>query len=365
MKKIGFLLLILNVISASAQVSWQGGVNPDATAPATILFDKTGTGLTVNGTPWQNVKGTWGNNTTQPSLTLVSGNIYKLDLTPTVMAYYGLASGSVTKVNMVFRNAAGNAQTTDMTLDVGAFQSTLVTPAEGSNTIINSGQSVAISASNTNGSANYELFANGISINTSSGTSYSYTDTNITVNKSYELRITQGSTVFIKQFGVVVNAGTTIQTMAAGLEDGINYNPSDATKATLVLTAPGKDFVYVSGSFNGWVPGADHLMKKDNVANKFWLELTGLTPGTQYSYQYWVVDQTPTLNSPSIVKTADPYSTLVLSPFDDQYIPRQAIQTCLRFQQANKGKLRCYKPGKPLTHGAAPQQTLLNQIKTI
>jgi hypothetical protein len=334
MKKIGFLLLILSVMSASAQVTWQGGTNPDATAPATILFDKTGTGLaaysgviyahtglTVNGTPWQNVRGTWGNNTTQPALTLVSGNIYKLELTPTIMAYYGLASGSVTKVNMVFRNAAGNAQTTDLTLDVGAFQSTLVTPAEGSNTIINSGQNLAISASNTNGSANYELFANGVSINTFSGTSYSYTDTNITINKSYELQITQGSTVFIKQFGVIVNAGTTNQTMAAGLEDGINYNPSDPTKATLVLTAPGKDFVYVAGSFNNYVPGTDHLMKKDTTANKFWLELTGLTPGQQYSYQYWVVDQTPTTNSPSIVKTADPYSTLVLSPFDDQYIP--------------------------------------------
>jgi hypothetical protein len=334
MKKLGFLLLILNVICVSAQVSWQGGTNPDATASATILFDKTGTplatysgviyahtGLTVNGIPWQNVKGTWANNTTQPALTLVSGNIYKLDLTPSIMAYYGIASGSITKVNIVLRNAAGNAQSADFTLDVGAFQSSLLTPAEGSNTIVNSGQNLSISASNTNGSANYNLLANGVSINTSSGTSYSYTDTNITINKSYELQITQGSTIFIKQFGVVVNGGTTVQTMAAGLEDGINYNPSDPTKATLVLTAPGKDFVYVAGSFNNWVPGSDYLMKKDNTANKFWLELTGLTSGQQYSYQYWVVDATPTTNSPAIVKTADPYSTLVLSPFDDQYIP--------------------------------------------
>jgi glycosidase len=334
MKKIGFLLFFLNVICASAQVSWQGGVNPDATASATILFDKTGTplatytgviyahtGLTVNGTPWQNVKGTWANNTTQPALTLVSGNIYKLDLTPSVMAFYGLASGSVTKVNVVFRNAAGSAQSADFTLDVGAFQSTLVSPAEGSNTIVNSGQNLSISASNTNGSASYNLFANGVSINTSTGTSYSFTDTNITINKSYELRITQGATVFIKQFGVVVNAGTTNQAMAAGLEDGINYNPSDPTKATLVLTAPGKEFVYVAGSFNNYVPGSDYLMKKDITANKFWLELTGLTPGQQYNYQYWVVDTTPTTNSPAIVKTADPFSTLVLSPFDDSGIP--------------------------------------------
>ncbi|HNP31879.1 MAG TPA: alpha-amylase family glycosyl hydrolase [Flavobacterium sp.] len=334
MKKIGFLLLFLNAICASSQVSWQGGTNPDATASATILFDKSTTplssysgviyahtGLTVNGTPWQNVKGTWGNNTTQPALTLVSGNIYKLDLTPTVMSYYGVSTGSITKVNIVFRNAAGSAQTSDLTLDVGAFQSTLITPSEGSNTIINSGQSISISASNTNGSANYNLLANGVSINTSTGSSYSYTDTNITVNKNYQLLITQGTTVFTKQFGVIVNAGTTNATMAAGLEDGINYNPSDNTKATLVLTAPGKDFVYVAGSFNNWVPGTNYLMKKDTTADKFWIELTGLTPGTQYTYQYWVVDQTPTTNSQAVVKVADPYSTLVLSPYDDPYIP--------------------------------------------
>ncbi|WP_333600506.1 alpha-amylase family glycosyl hydrolase [Flavobacterium sp.] len=337
MKKIWFLLVtVLIYNSVSSQVSWQGGITPDATASATILFDKTGTdlatytgtiyahtGVTLNGTAWQNVKGSWGNNTTQPALTLVSGNIYKLDLTPSIMSYYGVSSGSITKINMVFRNAAGNVQApaSGYTLDVGAFQSTLVTPAEYSNTIINSGQNFTISATNTNGNASYNLLANGVSISTATATSFSYTDTNVTVNKTYDLQITQGITTFSKKFGVIVNAGTTSQAMASNLEDGINYNTSDATKATLVLTAPGKDFVYVAGSFNNYQPDNSYLMKRDPSTNKFWLELTGLTSGTNYTYQYWVVDATPTTNSPAVVKTADPYSTLVLSPFDDPYIP--------------------------------------------
>ena len=87
-----FFTLIINL--SFAQVSWQGGSTPEANQTATILFDKTGTGLsayggtiyahtgvTVNGNVWQNVLGSWGSNTTQPALTLVSGNIYKLDLT--------------------------------------------------------------------------------------------------------------------------------------------------------------------------------------------------------------------------------------------------------------------------------------------
>jgi hypothetical protein len=334
MKKLYSLLFFLCTIVAFSQVSWQGGTNPEQTAGATILFDKTGTGLatysgtiyahtgvTLNGTPWQNVKGTWGNNTTQPALTLVSGNIYKLDLTPSIMSYYNVASGSITKVNIVFRNATGNAQTTDLELNVGAFQSNLTSPVENSTTILNLGQNLTITANNTNGNANYNLLANGVSINTFTGTNYNYTDTNITTNKAYQLQITQGATTFTRKFNVVVNPGTISQALPAGLEDGINYNPTDNTKATLVLTAPDKDFVYVAGSFNSWQPNSSFAMKKDASNGKFWLELTGLTPGVHNTYQYWVVKQNPIANSPALVKTADPFSTLVLSPFDDPYIP--------------------------------------------
>lgn len=333
MKKLYYLYFLLFSLFSFSQASWQGGTNPDATASATILFDKAGTplatytgtiyahtGVTLNGTAWQNVKGTWANNTSQPALTLVSGTIYKLDLTPSILNYYGVSSGTVTKVNIVFRNALGNTQSADVALNVGAFQSTLTTPAESSTTVINSGQNVIIAANNTNGNANYNLFANGVSINTYTGTNYSYTDSNVTLNKTYDLQITQGATMFSKKFGVIVNGGTTSLAMSATLEDGINYNSSDPTKATLVLTAPGKDFVYVAGSFNNWVPDSSYLMKRDPSTSKFWLEISGLTSGTQYTYQYWVVDQTPTTNSPAVVKTADPYSTLVLSPFDDPYI---------------------------------------------
>ena len=334
MKKIYSLLLLLFYCSLTAQVSWQGGTTPEANQTATILFDKTGTGLasysgtiyahtgvTLNGTPWQNVIGSWGNNTTQPALTLVSGNIYKLDLTPTILNYYGVSSGTVSKINIVFRSNTGAQQTTDLELNVGAYQATLTAPNENSTTLLNSGQNLSIVANNTNGNANYNLFANGVSIHTYTGTSYSYTDSNITANKSYDLQITQGATTYSKKFSVIINPGTISQALPAGMEIGINYNTSDATKATLVLEAPGKDFVYVAGTFNNWQPSSSYAMKKDPTSGKFWLELTGLTSGTEYLYQYWVVDTTPIANSPTIVKTADPCSTLVLSSFDDPYIP--------------------------------------------
>lgn len=327
-----YFLLFLSFLGYS-QVSWQGGTIPEANQSGVILFDKTGTGLasysgtiyahtgvTVDGTQWQNVLGTWGSNSTQPSLTLVSGNIYQLDLTPTIQDFYNNPSGSISKINIVFRSADGSQQTSDLELVVGSFQGTLNNPTENSYTILNSGDNLSISASNTGGAANYNLLANGTSINTASGTSYSYTDSNITVNKNYELQITQGAVTYSKYFSVIVSPTTATEVLPTGLEIGINYDHTDATKATLVLNAPGKDFVYVAGSFNNWEPDATYAMKKDTTSDKFWLELTGLTSGEVYSYQYWVVDTTPTANSPSMVKTADPCSTLVLSPYDDPWI---------------------------------------------
>ncbi|WP_353147697.1 alpha-amylase family glycosyl hydrolase [Flavobacterium sp.] len=334
MRKIYSFLLLLISCSSFSQVSWQGGVTPEANQAGTILFDKTGTGLasytgtiyahtgvTLNGNAWQNVIGTWGNNAVQPALTLVSGNIYKLNLNPTLQNFYSVTTGAISKVNIVFRSDTGAQQTVDLQLNVGAYQANLTAPNENSTTLLNSGQNLLITANNTNGNATYNLFANGTNINTSIGATYSYTDVNITSNKNYELQITQNGTTYNKRFSAIINPGILSQALPNGLEIGINYNSTDATKATLVLEAPGKDYVYVAGSFNNWQPTSSYAMKKDPNNGKFWLELNNLTSGTEYLYQYWVVDTTPLANSPSMVKTADPCSTLVLSSYDDPYIP--------------------------------------------
>ena len=334
-KKLTLFLVLFSLIGYS-----QITTSPSpaiATGVVALNFNKTGTplasysgtiyahiGLTVDGIQWTAVKGSWGNNTTQPALTFVSGTNYTLSLGPDLYTYFGIPTTStITQICVVLRGSTGSPQTADTFLNVGAFQANLVSPTVNSNTIINSGGNIIVTANNTNGNATYSLYVNGNTtpINTATTASYFYQDNTITFNKNYELQITQGGTTFYKKFNVIVNPTTTLEVLPAGLEIGINYNSSDATKATLVLEAPGKDFVYVAGSFNNWAPNSMYAMKKNTTGTKFWLELTGLTPGQIYTYQYWVADQTPTTNSPNIVKTADPCSTLVLSPFDDSGIP--------------------------------------------
>lgn len=334
MKKLLLFTLLLSVFSTYAQLSWQAGTSPDDTDSATLLFDKTGTGLeTYTGTiyahtgvtindsaDWQNVIGSWGDNAAQPALTLVSGNTYKLDLTPSIRDFYSYSdSGTVTAINIVLRSDDGSQQTTDLSIDVGSFQVTMINPGDSEDTVVvNYGANTQILVQNTNGNADYELKANGTTINTANTSFYNYFISNITENLDCELIVTQGSATVTKYFSILVN-NTQNQAIPSGLENGINYTSN--TTATLVLEAPGKDFVYVAGSFNGWNPDANYAMKKDTTSDKFWLELTGLTPNQIETYQYWVVDQTPIANSPAMVKTADPFSTLVLSPYDDPYIP--------------------------------------------
>jgi len=339
MKKIIlFFILLLSLHMLSLQTFAQTTTVPSpalAEGSVTINFNKTGTplatttaiyahiGVTVNGARWQNTKGTWGT-INAPLLTLVSGTTYKLDLTPDLYTYFGVpTTSSITEICVVFRNATGSVQTSpDYFLPVGDFQVSLTSPVLYNN-IISSGSNLTVTATNTNGSANYKLLANGISINTFTGSSYSFNDANISTNKSYDLQITQGTTTFSKKFSVIVNPGTISETIPVGLVDGINYNSGDKSKATLVLDAPGKDFIYVAGSFNNWQPDASYVMKKDATvgSTKFWLELTGLTSEQNETYQYWVIDEVPTSGSPILVKTADPYSTLVLNKDEDPYIP--------------------------------------------
>ena len=318
------------------------------TSPATVLadqsavitFNKTGTplaaytgviyayvGVTVNGTQWQSIKGSavWGNNA-QPQMTPVTSNTYSLTISPDLYTYFGVGStNSITQICIIFRSADATLQTSDAFIPVGAFQYTLSAPVLNSSNIITSGSNVAITASNTNGSATYELFVNGSATaqNTATTASYSYTDTAVTINKNYVLKITQGNTSFFARFSVIINPGNLTAALPVGMVDGINYDAADPTKATLVVNLPFKSFVYVAGSFNNWQPTAAYAMKKDTAAGatKFWLELTGLTPGEAYAYQYWIGDVVNLpAGSPAIVKTADPFSKLVLSPFDDPEI---------------------------------------------
>nr|MBF6607180.1 alpha-amylase [Flavobacterium sp.] len=119
MKKILLLLLFSNFILHSQVTTVPSP--PEADAPVTLFFNKSGTplatytgtiyahiGLTVDGSTWQYVIGNWGNNATQPALTFVSGTTYKLDIAPDLYTYFGVpTSSTITQISVVLRAASG------------------------------------------------------------------------------------------------------------------------------------------------------------------------------------------------------------------------------------------------------------------
>lgn len=325
--------------SSINEATW--GVTGNALYLWAWAFDASG--VTQKGTP---NNGAWTASDEAAKFTYNSANdTYTKTFTPTT--YYNTTG--IGKIGFLIKAKDGNGdkKSQDILVAVGSFQVTLSSPVQNSTAIIASGSDFNIAATSTNGNASYVLKSNGIILNSNSSTaSYSYTHSAIATNQNYELIVTQGSTVISKKFSVIVNPNTILEAMPAGLVDGINYNLADATKATLVLDAPLKDFVYVAGSFNNWNPTSAYAMKKDPVLGKFWLELTGLVSGENNTYQYWVVKMNPIANSPKLVKTADPYSTLVLSPYDDAGIPSATYPNMPTYPSGQSFEVTVLKTGQ-------------------
>lgn len=131
----------------------------------------------------------------------------------------------------------------------------------------------------------------------------------------------------------------------ANLVDGVNYSTNN-TRATLVLTAPDKEFVAVAASWNNYNPTNADVMKRDPSSGKFWLEINGLTPGQDEIYQYWVFDTDETAGANPFVVVADPFSTLILDPFNDQFIPASTFPNLPQYPAGQEGFMTVLKTGQ-------------------
>ena len=250
--------------------------------------------------------GDWGNSNESHKLTNNGNGTYSYTLTPTIF----FNDTNIGKLGILVKAKDGNGdkKSQDYTVDVGSFQLNLTAPAENL-TILTSGASLTIEASTTLAS-DFVLNANGATINTATNTTtFSFIHSNITENTTYSLEATNNGETKSETFQVIVSIPE--QPVPDGMQDGINLDPTDATKATLVLFAPNKNTVHLLGDFNNWELNNNYLLNKDSANNRFWIELTGLTPQANHMYQYLVDGD---------IKIADPYSTTILAETNDQYI---------------------------------------------
>lgn len=251
--------------------------------------------------------GSWTNSNAVQQLTNNGDGTYSITLTPDAF----FQRTGIGRIGMLVKagDGTGDKKSQDYLVEVG-FDLTLTAPAQSITLLDMAGENLAITATASH-AADFVLRANGMEIDNVLGvTEYSYNYV-VNENTTFELEATYDGETLIQTFQAVITPTVTDEPVPPGMLDGINPDPADDTRATLVLYAPGKEFVHVIGDFNNWQIDDTYLMRRDPATERFWIELTGLTPQYNHMYQY-LVEFT--------INVADPYSTTVLDEFNDPYI---------------------------------------------
>jgi len=288
--------------------------------------------------------GIWATPNSANKLTYVSsaGNIGTYTYTMnTVKSYFGNRANPLVKFGYLVKTFSGSNQSPDMFADVGEFQFYLTNPAAGSTSIHSAGTVVNITGNSTR-NATYVIKENGNTVYTSPSASttvnYAYTVTKDAKIDVIATNATDGK-VMTKSFTIALALSVQSAPIPSYIRQGINYDPADATKVGLAIYAPYKNWVHVIGSFNNWAVSSTYLMKRDTTnPDLYWIEITGLTPQQIYTFQYRTSDG---------IKVADPYSPLVLSPYDDPYISSSVYPNLPAYPTGQNFEVSVIQTAKP------------------
>jgi len=374
-------ILLLLTFTGFAQVISVSPVFPTQTDTVTITFDASQgngalaghngdvyahAGLITNAstspTDWRHVQGNWGTADNKVKMTSLGNDKYEIKYH--IPTFYGFPAATVVqKLAFVFRDVTGSTVGRDANGDDIFYN---VYSA-------NSGLLAAITtpASINSVAPNTSIVVNGVS-SIDANLSLSDNGTQVaTVNNSRQLQDTitaagsglhtlvltataNGNTVYDTAY-YFVKPSITVGNPPAGMNYGANYL-NDST-VFLKILAPGKNEVYVIGDFNNWLPDTNHYMNRTADGSVFWLEISGLTPGQSYGYQY-VLNNELTL--------ADPYSELILDPQNDQYITADVFPNMHPYPDGKtSGFVSVITPGKQQYQWAHPTFDAPDQEKLV
>ncbi|MBN1340252.1 MAG: T9SS type A sorting domain-containing protein [Bacteroidales bacterium] len=332
-KTLNLLLLIcIPLMVLRSQVVYTDPALPTADAAVTIFFNSGGTGLegytgivyahtglTIGATKWQHVIGTWGNNSVQPQLENIGNGQYKLVITPAIREFYSATlAENITEICLVFRSDDGSQQTSpDIFINVFeiGLNISLINPSQ-TPYFVDPGESIQIEAEATLADSVY-LYLDGAlylavqgNIITGAITASSDVDTKHWI----KVVATDGVSSVADSNYYYVRGVTFVESLPAGLADGINY--AGSASVTLALHAPYKSSVYVIGDFNNWEVAPEYKMKRteqnpDDIDNRYWVEIEGLEEGEEYAFQYLVDEE---------LRVADPYTDKILDKWNDGFI---------------------------------------------
>ena len=295
-------------------------------ANTTDVYVHTGviTSASSNATDWRYSKFTWATTTVPSQATSLGSNKWQYTIS-NIISFYAVPAGeTILKIAILFRNGTGstvqrNADASDMYIPVydnsiavrfavPLFQPTFTRLPEPISKQV--GDNITLTAVANNLSA-MKLFLNGTEIQSANSVTTISANPTLTVAGNQTIRVdaTEGATTKSETFQFFVASAPSVAPLPAGVRDGINYLPGN-TSVVLVLNAPGKTRVSVIGEFPGsnWTEQTSYVMNKTPDGNYWWLQINGLTPGTEYAFQY-LVDGS--------LKVGEPYAEKILDPSND------------------------------------------------
>ena len=328
MTRIGILILSFFLsLQLFAQVSTNPAL-PNENSAVTITFDApqgtaglkdysgdiyahTGviTDKSTSTSDWKYVIAPWNSNIPKAKLTRVSANIYTLEISSDIRSFYGVPAGEMIKqLAFVFRSADQSKEgkaTGGKDIFVTVYQ-------EGLNVSISSPSKINVFEKNesftftasASTAADLKIYQNNQEIASQNATSITKSII-IPDAGSYWLKVKATQSTLTKRDSVFVciRETTPTETKPSGIQAGINY--TDDQSATLAIYAPNKNYIFVTGDFNNWLPDNNYQMKKDG--DYYWLKINGLTPKKEYIFQYLIDGK---------LKIADPYTDKVSDPED-------------------------------------------------
>ncbi|BDD09769.1 hypothetical protein FUAX_22010 [Fulvitalea axinellae] len=244
------------------------------------------------------------------------GNIWEISFVPKeFLNVPDGKEGELKKLGLLLKGRSwDDGKTQDFLFDVaqaGELSMNLLSPSGNGFNLLEKGESLKVKAS-ANESVTWTLSLSNNKITESTGKNF---DFDLTVAEDFvvgefALTATKGDKSVERKFTVVLETSSPTAELPSGLREGVNYH-EDNSKATLVLLAPKKKFVYAIGDFNDWKVSADFLMNKTPDGERFWITLDGLVSKKEYVFQY-LVDGS--------IRIADPFTDKVSDPRDDKYI---------------------------------------------
>ena len=276
------------------------------------------TSQSTSSSDWRYVPFTWGTTNPAAHAVYLGNNKYQYTIN-NIRSFFSVPAGEqVYKVAILFRNGSGSqkeANTDGSDMFVPVYNSSLATrflqpPFQPAYTptvqpiLARVGDSLPVLYVSS-APAGLSVYFNGARVDTvTSGDSATVTlPLGTTGSQQLIAHANDGTTTRSDTVNFFVSPPTKVAAAPAGTHEGINYLPGD-TSVVLLLYAPHKNKIVVTGDFTGWALESNYQMSETPDSNYFWLQINGLTPGKEYAYQY-VIDDTLQLADYNTEKVLD------------------------------------------------------------